>query len=232
MKKVISIFLSLVLVFTVGTSALAATPITSNDQELYSLADEYGFEIEYIQHNTTRQSSNVTPVAKFDSVEDFKEALANGDYQLPSTMLSNSKPIEVAEGEISPESAISTRAVASGNRNIASIIAGLDLCATISYTYNTVNSNREYTDFTNFVTFFNGFNIGYSFDLTTWNGTVCSDVYYENGTWYYVSASQGPGYYITWGGNLSWGIEVGGSLLGVSDYIDSWFMGIGDFSNM
>ena len=105
------------------------------------------------------------------------------------------------------------------------------MCATISYTYNMVDSLKYYTNFTDFVPYFSGLNIGYKFDLTTWTGTVCSDISYLDGQWYYVPASSGRGYYVTWGGNISWGIEIGGTLIGLSDYMGSWFIGLGDFAN-
>lgn len=231
-RRFIALFLAMVTILSMGAiNASAAAP--SFEDGVYAVADKYGFEVEYIQHEGARQAtaSSVVPVASFDTIEDFADALENGDFQIPSVTNTNPLPIEVPaiSEEISTGSL--TRASGSGNRNLGNITLGLDLCATISYTYNTINSQRYYTSFTDFSPYFSGLNIGYSFDLTTWSGTVCSDISYSNGQWYYTSASSGRGYYINWGGNLKWGVEVGGVLIGMSDYIGSWFIGMGDFSN-
>lgn len=225
----ILIIASISSLFIINASA-ASLPL---EDTLSELAEKYGFEVEFIDYENTRQNSRSTifPVASFDTVEQFAAALENGDFQIPRVDNPNPLPIEIPAGStVFPKSNI-TRAYGSGNRNLGNITLGLDLCATISYTYNTVNSRRYYTSFTNFVPYFSGLNIGYKFDLTTWSGVVCSDISYSNGQWYYTSASSGEGYYISWGGNLSWGVEIGGALVGLSDYMGSWFIGMGDFSN-
>lgn len=212
----------------------AAAASSSLEDSLSALSVKYGFNVEYIDYENTRQNSHSTivPVASFDTVEQFAAALENGEYRIPQIDNSFPLPIEVPAGSTAYSASDYTRAYGAGNRNLENITAGLDLCATISYTYNTVSSRRYYTSFTNFVPYFSGINIGYHFDLTTWSGIVCSDISYSNGQWFYTPASSGEGYYISWGGNISWGVEVNGALIGLSDYIGSWFIGMGDFSNI
>lgn len=237
MKKSLR-FIAFVLIIATISSLFtfnAAAASLSLEDKLSVLAEKYGFEIEFIDYENTRQDShsNFVPVACFDTVEQFAAALENGDYRIPQIDHLYTLPIEIpADSTVYSESDDFTRTFGYGNRNLGNITLGLDLCATISYTYNTVNSRRYYTSFTDFVPYFSGLNIGYHFDLTTWFGIVCSDISYSNGQWYYTSASSGEGYYISWGGNISWGIEINGALIGLSDYLGDWFIGMGDFSNI
>lgn len=217
---------------SMSTISASADP-PSLEESLYDLSQKYGFVVEYIESENAQQDYRTTyfPVASFDTVEQFANAIETGDFWLPTIDTSSPLPIEMASRDMDYEGNLSMRAYGSGNRNLGNITTGLDLCATISYTYNTVNSKRYYTSFTDFVPYFSGVNIGYHFDLTTWSGTVCSDVYYSDGQWHYTPASSGRGYYITWGGNISWGVEINGTLIGLSDYMGNWFIGMGDFSN-
>lgn len=216
--------------FTIGASAESTLK-----SDLSNLAEEYGFNIDYIQPDYSVISKSSTdylpPVAHFDTVAEFEEALKNGEFAFLN-MAEVPLPIEDSDSAVASDvSPIAVMASGSRNRTLTEITTGLDLCATISYTFTTKNSRTYYTAFTNFVPYFSGLNIGYSFDLTTWSGTVCSSIDYRDNRWYYTPADSGEGYYITWGGNLKWGVEVGGTLVGMSDYIGSWFIGMGDFGD-
>lgn len=161
-------------------------------------------EIEYIYHlqnrDTKSKDTHITPVATFDTIEEFEKALEEGYFNRTTNNENEPMPIK----EIKDSNALSLptplRASGFGNLHLTQInsVFGTDLYATVSYNYNTVNGVRHYTSFTNFVPYISGVNIGYSFQLTTWSGTPCSSIRFDNGQWYYTVASSGPYYYIQW----------------------------------
>jgi hypothetical protein len=225
----LSVFVSANLV-----NATAYTDTTSLLNEVGAVAEQYGFEIDYTQPNGL-----VVTIASYETVDDFVNALESGDFELPCVNDSFLEPIaannlaDTTHTYLGGNMYALAAATSSGNRRLAELIPGVvSLCATISYRYEMINSQKYYTAFTNFATFFSGLNPGFDFDLTTWTGTVCSSINLGVTPITYTPATSGRYYYIQWGGSLQWSVEIAGVQVGMSDYVSDWFIGMGDFSNM
>ncbi len=218
MKKILSLILALALSIPLLGITYATT--SSNDlpfdlNELQAVVEQYGFTI-----IDAGEVDGLGAVASYDNLDEFKEAL--NDQNIQQNMIISS-PSEITSDTQLPEQGIQTFAAAdftgTGNRILGTLAFGLDLCANIEYTYYNVNNRKMFTGFTDFETYFDGFNVGYSFDLLSWYGTPISSWRIENNNHLiYTPTDEAHQYFCTWEGDVKWGVEVGGVLIGVSDY--------------
>ncbi len=224
MKKFIITFLAVCMLFGCSVNSIAApykshaSDVTNQEINKWKKTlDEYDIELESVGY----LCKDVNVIASYDSWEEFEKDLENTFSKTSQSSAINMSSLK----NIASTGEKATIYSGSGNQRLIDLLT-CDLYGTISYKYKYVNGKKNYTSINSISPYWKGVNIGYSFDLTYFYGTpITTGYYFSGGTFYYTPTSSSTVYFYQWGGNLKWGIEISGVLIGLSDYASGYSFG-------